>query len=145
MSYLALIYLFFSFSAFATSTWQEKTKLVLPSPLQEFIPGKTKLKDIEKKIGKAKLIKGTKYYWEFDELKYALELTIQSKTLKSIHFTFVKNKPSLDLIKDSIQIQKFTPHPKVGKSTGRLLKLEENGSELIIDPVSKTIYSVRLP
>lgn len=145
MSYIALFSFLFSFAVFAAPTWQEKTKSTLPAPLQEFIPGKTKLKDIEKRIGKAQQIKGTKYYWEFDKFKYALELTIQSKTLKSMHFTFTKDKPHIDLIQNVIQIQKFTPYPKEGKSTGRYLKLEENGSELIIDPVSKTIYSVRLP
>lgn len=119
--------------------------MVLPAPLKEFTPGKTKLYEIEKKLGKAKLIKGSKYYWEFEGLKYALELTIESKTLKSMHFTFVDQKPDLKILGDNIPLPKFTPYPREGKSLGRFLKLEENGSELIIDPVSKTIYSVRLP
>jgi hypothetical protein len=145
MTYLGLFYLLFSLSAFSASSWQEEVKMVLPAPLKEFTPGKTKLQEVEKKLGKAKLVKGSKYYWEFEGFKYALELTIKSKTLKSMHFTFVENKPDLKILKDNIPLQKFTPFPKEGKSLGRYLKYQENGSELIIDPISKTIYSVRLP
>jgi hypothetical protein len=91
-------------------------------------------------LGKAHLVKGTKLYWERDGLKYALELTVKSKILKSMHYTFTGTKPSLELLKGSINLKNFKPHQK-----GRFLKLEDKGSELIIDPISKTIYSVRLP
>lgn len=132
--------LFFCLHSFAASTWQEQVKSTLPPALQEFVAGKTTLTEIEKSIGKAQLVKGSKYYWERDGLKYALELTVKSKILKSMHYTFTGTKPSLELLKGTINLKNFKPHQKE-----RFLKLEDKGSELIIDPISKTIYSVRLP
>jgi hypothetical protein len=132
--------LFLCLNSFAASTWQEQVKSTLPPALREFIPGKTTLLEIEKSIGKAQLVKGSKYYWERDRVKYALELTIKSKTLNSMHFTFTGTKPSLELLQGKINLKDFKPHQK-----GRFLKLEDKGSELIIDPIGKTIYSVRLP
>lgn len=131
--------LFFCLHSHAASAWQEQVKSALPPALQEFVAGKTTLAEIEKNLGKAQLVKGPKYYWERDGLKYALELTFKSKILKSMHYTFTGTKPSLELL-GSINLKNFKPHQK-----GRFLKLEDKGSELIIDPISKTIYSVRLP
>ena len=115
------------------------------SPLQEFESGKTTLKDIEAKLGKAALTEGNKRYWKRDGLKYALELTFEHDTLQSLHYTFTGKKPSLDILKGSIDITKFAPYPASGKSAGRFLKLTDKNAELTIDPVSKTIQTVRLP
>ena len=145
MNRIGLIALFICLNVFATTSWQQEVKSLLPKPISEFKPRQTTLKEVEKNLGKAQHIQGSKYYWEKDGLKYALELTFESNVLTSLHYTFTGKKPDLMILQKHINLKNFTPYPKEGKSIGRFLKLQEQGSELIIDPVSKTIYSVRLP
>ncbi len=145
MNRIGFIALFICLNVFATTSWQQEVKSLLPKPISEFKPRQTTLKEVEKNLGKAQLVQGSKYYWEKDGLKYALELTFESNVLTSLHYTFTGKKPDLMILHKHINVKNFTPYPKEGKSTGRFLKLQEQGSELVIDPVSKTIYSVRLP
>ena len=145
MNRIGLIALFICLNVFATTSWQQEVKSLLPKPISEFRPGQTTLKEVEKNLGKAHHIQDSKYYWEKDGLKYALELTFESNILTSLHYTFTGKKPDLMILKKHINLKNFTPYPKEGKSIGRFLKLQEQGSELVIDPVSKTIYSMRLP
>ncbi len=145
MNRIGLIALFICLNVFANSSWQQEVKTFLPKPISEFKTRQTTLTEVEKNLGKAQHIQGTRYYWEKDGLKYALELTFESNVLTSLHYTFTGKKPDLILLQKHINLKNFTPFPTEGKSIGRFLKLEEKGSELIIDPVSKTIYSVRLP
>ncbi|MBA2406207.1 MAG: hypothetical protein H0V66_15635 [Bdellovibrionales bacterium] len=132
-----------TFNTLAAAGWQQTVRSLLPSPLLDFTPGKTSLKQVEKKLGKAQLVQGSNYYWERNGLKYAIELTFKNKLLQSMHFTF-SDKPKVEILKEEIKIKDFRPYPQAGKSTGRFLKLIQNGDELIIDPISKTIYSVKL-
>ena len=145
MNRIGFIALFICLNVFATTSWQQEVKSLLPKPISEFKPRQTTLKEVEKNLGKAQHIQDSKYYWEKDGLKYALELTFESNVLTSLHYTFTGKKPDLMILHKHINVKNFTPYPKEGKSFGRFLKLQEQGSELIIDPVSKTIYSVRLP
>ena len=145
MNRTGLIALLICLNVFASTSWQQVVQSVLPQPISEFRPGKTTLKEVEKNLGKAQHIQESKYYWEKDGLKYALELTFESNILTSLHYTFTGKKPDLMILHKHINLKNFTPYPKEGKSIGRFLKLQDQGSELIIDPVSKTIYSVRLP
>lgn len=142
---LAIVLLLLSFNSFAGSSWQEEVKSLLPPPLSTFVSGTTTLKDVTKALGKAQLVNGSKHYWEQGGLKYALEITFKANKISSINYTFTGKRPELKILLDKIKLEEFTPHPTSGKSAGRFLKLQENGAELILDPLSKTIYSVRLP
>ena len=119
--------------------WEGKLQSILPSPLNQFKIGKTNLKEVESKIGKAHLVEGSKNYWEKDGLKYALVLNFKNKTLKSISYTFTKNKPSLDLFRNELKSAKL-----ISKESKYLI-LKNKTSALMIDPISKTVYSVRFP
>ena len=142
---LAMLLLFLSLNSLAATSWQEEAKSLLPPPLSAFTSGVTTLATVEKALGKAQLVNGSKHYWERDGLKYALEITFKSKRLTSLHFTFTGNRPSFEKILKKVDLKKFGPHPTDGKSAGRYLKFNEKNSEIILDPLSKTVYSVRLP
>ena len=140
-----LILLLLPFTLFASTTWRNSAQRLLPDPLQKFELHKTSLSEVEKKLGTADLIEGNKYYWEKDGLKYALQLTFnQKKILKTLHYTFTKDAPSVDKVIEQIDLKKFGPHPAEGRSIGRFLITREKDGELIIDPVSKTIHTVKL-
>jgi hypothetical protein len=142
---LAMLVLFLSFNTLAETSWQEEVKSLLPPPLSTFTAGVTTLDTVQKSLGKAQLVNGSKYYWERGGLKYALEISFKSKKLSSIHFTFTGNRPSFENVIKKVNLKNFAPHPSKGKSAGRFLKYKEKNSELTLDPLSKTIYSVRLP
>ncbi len=141
---LAMLLLLLSLNS-ADTSWQEEVKSLLPPPLSAFTAGVTTLATVEKALGKAQLVNGSKHYWERDGLKYALEMTFKSKKLSSLHYTFTGNRPSFINVIKKIDLKDFGPHPSSGRSAGRFLKYKEKSSELILDPLSKTIYSVRLP
>lgn len=133
-----------SSSAFAASVLKDKVHDLLPSPLKEFTTHKTPLSEVEKKLGKAHLIEGNDYFWEKDGLKYALKLSFDNKfVLDSIHYTFVTNKPKLETL-GTLDTKKLEPYTSGGKSSKYLI-LRENKSEVVIDPLEKSIYSVKVP
>lgn len=138
------IIFFFTFSVLASSALKENLQGILPSPIKNFNIKSTSLSEVEKSLGKAHLVEGSKHYWERDGLKYALELSFDNKLiLKSIHFTFTGKRPSLKEA-GNINTKKLTPYPEKGKASGRFLVLKESDSELVIDPLSKTIHTVKI-
>lgn len=133
-----------SSSAFAGLALKDKVHDLLPSPLKEFKTHKTTLSEVEKKLGKAHLIEGSDYYWEKDGLKYALKLSFDNKfLLDSIHYTFVTGKPKLEKL-GTLDTKNLEPYVSGGKSS-KYMVLKENKSEVVIDPLDKTIYSVKVP
>lgn len=136
--------IFIGTSAYAGTTWKDKAHELLPTPLNAFQTHKTTLSEVEKKLGKAHLVEGQDYYWERDGLKYALKLSFDNKyLLHTIHYTFVNDKPKLEKL-GKIDTKKLEPYLSSGKSTSFML-LKENNSEVVIDPLNKNIYSVKLP
>lgn len=141
-----LIFLIFTLSsAFAApTTLKDKAHDLLPSPLKDFKTHKTTLSEVEKKLGRAQLIDGNDYFWEKDGLKYALKLSFDNKfLLDSIHYTFAGEKPKLEKL-GSFDSKKLEPYLSGGK-TSKYMVLKENKSEVVINPLDKTIYSVKLP
>lgn len=135
---LALLLL--TFNLYAASSWSDKAHDLLPPPLKSFTLRKTSLSEVEKVLGKASLNEGQKYYWEREGFKYALELSFNNKfILETIHYTFTGEKPSLDKI-GKIDVKKLTPKDKSG---GKFFMLKEKDSEVTIDPVSRTIQTVK--
>lgn len=117
---------------------------LLPAPLSEFTLQRTTLKEVEKKLGRADLVEGNKYYWEREGLKYALELSFDKKsTLQSIHFTFTSHRPSVEKL-NLKDVSALKPYPTTGRSAGRFLLHKEKNTEVMIDPISKTIHTVKL-
>lgn len=141
---LLILSIFISSSVFAGVALKEKAHDLLPSPLKEFKTHKTTLSEVEKKLGKAHLIEGNDYYWEKDGLKYALKLSFDNKyLLDTIHYTFVTEKPQLEKL-GAIDTKKLEPYVSSGK-TSKYMVLKENKSEVVIDPLDKTVYSVKVP
>lgn len=136
--------IFAASTTFAASTLKERAPKLLPTPLNELITHKTTLSEVEKKIGKAHFIEGSDYFWERDGFKYALKLSFNNKyLLDSIHYTFASEKPSLDKL-GKIDTKKLVPYSSNGKET-RYMVLKENNLEVVIDPLTKNIYSVKVP
>lgn len=116
----------------------------LPSPLSKIVLGKTSHEEIEKLLGKAALSEGDKSYWEYEGFKYSLQVSFKNKIAESFHYTFSKSKPELQLVKKYIDMKKLKAFPREGASAGKFLKDETPKGSLVIDPLSKTIYSVEL-
>lgn len=129
--------------AYAGTSLRDKTQDLLPSPLNGFETHKTTLSEVEKKLGKAHLVEGSDYYWEKDGLKYALKLSFNNKfQLDVIHYTFASEKPKLEKL-GQIDTKKLEPYVSSGKTTSYMV-LKENNSEVVIDPLNKNIYSVKM-
>jgi hypothetical protein len=127
--------------AFASS---EKIKTLLPSPLHSFELHKSKIFEVEKELGPAELKEKQAHYWSRGGLKYALKITFDNDgVLKSIDYTFTEKWPELKKL-GKIDTKKIVPYPINGKSAGRFLLYKEKGGEVLIDPVTKTIQSVKL-
>ncbi|MBY0517191.1 MAG: hypothetical protein K2P81_09795 [Bacteriovoracaceae bacterium] len=124
------------------ATWRESTVKLLPPELQTFKSGVTTLKDIEAKLGKAALVKGSKHYWVYEKFEYALEVDFKNEKMDGMHFTFPHERPSLKTIAKFIPIKKFLP---ASEAPTRLLRYKDKEGALTIDMASQTIYSVRLP
>lgn len=130
--------------AYAGTSWKDKAHDLLPNPLKAFETHKTTLSEVERKLGKASLVEGNDYYWERDGFKYALKLSFDNKfLLNTIHYTFVAEKPKLEKL-GKIDTKKLEPYVSSGKSTSYMV-LKENNSEVVIDPLNKNIYSVKIP
>jgi hypothetical protein len=121
-----------------------KIKVLLPSPLNSFELHKTKLSEVEKKLGPAALKENENHYWVRGGLKYALKLSFdQNGVLQSLDYTFTEKRPSLESL-GKIDTKKILPYPLDGKSAGRFLLYKEKGSEVLIDPGTHTVQSVKL-
>jgi hypothetical protein len=143
MKTLFLLY-FIGTCAYAGNALKDKAHDLLPAPLNTFETHKTTLSEVEKKLGKPDLSEGSDSYWEKDGLKYALKLSFDNKfRLNSIHYTFVSEKPKLEKL-GAIDTKKLEPYISSGKVTKYML-LKENNSEVVIDPLNKNIYSVKIP
>ncbi len=124
------------------ATWRESTVKLLPPELQAFQSGVTTLKDIETKLGKAALVKGSKHYWVYEKFEYALEVDFKEDKMNGLHFTFPHQRPSIESVAKFIPLKKFLPASEAPK---RLLRYKDKEGALTIDIASQTIYSVRLP
>jgi hypothetical protein len=135
--------LFLSMSLHAQE-WRKTIIEKLPSPLNQFEIGKTKLADVTKTLRVADLIEGDKHYFEFQDFKYALQLIYKDDVLTSLNFTFQNQKPDLAELGKFLEKDKLKSHPESGAAAGRYLKAEHEKGKLIIDPLTKKIYSVEL-
>jgi hypothetical protein len=124
------------------ATWSERAVKLLPSELQTFQSGVTTLKDIESKLGKAALVKGSKRYWVYEKFEYALEVDFKDDKMNGMHFTFSRERPSIESIAKLIPLKKFLP---ASEAPTKLLRYKDKEGALTIDMASQTIYSVRLP
>ncbi len=140
-AFFALSAFLFSINAFSKISWKEYVYSKLPEPIR-FIKIKTDLKSVEKNIGKAQLVEKNKHYYELEGFKYSLEIIYQNKGVKEFSYTFMGNRPSIDTLE--LETAKLTSYLPTGKSGGRFLKFEDKDGEIIIDAVSKNIYSVRI-
>jgi len=120
------------------SSWEDKLRATLPAPLNAAIIGKSTIKELESRMGKPHLVEGSKRYWIKDGLKYAVVLTFKNNKLSTIHYTFTSNKPSVDIIYADISKKSFEPY-----NTTYFIHRSAS-TEVVIDPNSKTIYSVRI-
>jgi len=71
-------------------------------------------------------------------VKYAVVLTFKKEKLSSIHYTFTEEKPSLESVYKDINQSKLEPY------NTRYLIHRSPSSDVVIDPDSKKIYSVRI-
>lgn len=95
-------------------------------------------------MGKPALVEKENHYWVRGGLKYALKLSFdQNGILKAIDYTFTEKWPALEKL-GPIDSKKLLPYPTDGKSAGRFLLYKEKGSEVLIDPITKTIQGVKL-
>lgn len=141
---ILLFLLLLSFEISAGVSLRETLQSLLPQPISELKVHKTSLREVEQALGKPDLKEAQNLYWERDGLKYALKLTFNKKNvLTSIHYTFTRNKPSVEKNLE-IDSDKLTPYPAQGKSAGRFLLLKEKDTEVTIDPISKTIHTVKI-
>lgn len=129
MKYVGFLVLI-SFSLMASSL--ERVTSHLPQEIRKLSLRKTSPKDAEKILGKANHIVGKKYYWERSGLKYALELTFDDQQkLSTLHYTFTGKRPHIE-----VDTQKLVP-------AGKYFRVKENNYELMVDPLAKTLYSVK--
>lgn len=139
MAKVLFFLLFFSASLFAQSDLAREAKKLLPREIQELTLKKTSSNEAEKILGKPHLVEGSKHYWEVKGFKYGLELSFdKNKKLQSIHYTFTGEKPPLTKL-PKFDSEKLTP------LSSTLMKLKDNGCEVVIDVPKKTISSVRFP
>ena len=138
-------FLFFSFATvWATSSLKNKALVLLPPPLNQFEMHKTTLTEVETKLGKASLVEGNHYYWEKEGLKYAVKLSFNNKfVLDTLHYTFQSEKPEVEKL-GKIDTKKLEPYISSGKPT-KYMVLKEKELEVVIDPVFKKVYSVKIP
>jgi hypothetical protein len=125
-----------------TTSLKSKIHQSLPIPLQFIEMGKTQMNDVEKKLGKAALIEINKHYYDLDGFKYSLEITYKNKRVTQVYFTFTKNRPSFENF--NIDKKDLSSYPTSGGAAGRFLKYQEIDGEIIIDPIEKNIYAVRI-
>jgi hypothetical protein len=117
---------------------EAKLRAALPAPLDKAQLGKTTIGDLEAKMGKPDLIEGSKRYWIKNGLKYAVVLSFKKDKLSSIHYTFTEGKPSLESIYSDLKQSALEPY------NTRYLIHRSPSAEVVIDPTSKKIYSVRI-
>ncbi len=134
------LFLLVSYALAAETLPQGRLQTLLPAPLNEFKINSTTISQIEGRLGKAHLVEGQDYYWEQNKLKYAIKITLdQNKTLTSIHYTFTKKRPSIKELGE-IDSKKFTPSP----TQKNYYQFNEKSGEVILEPLTKTIYSVKI-
>ncbi len=133
-----------SISELRAQSWRESIIKKLPAPLEKIEIGKTTQGEVEKLIGKPALDEGDKKYWEFHQFKYSLELTFKNNVIQSLNFTFSKDRPDLKDFLRFLDLKKMKLYPEKGPSAGKFLKDSQLRGDLLIDIVSKKIYSVEL-
>jgi hypothetical protein len=125
-----------------TTSLKSKIHQTLPTPLQFIELGKTQLNDVEKKLGKAALVEKNKHYYDLDGFKYSLEITYHNKKVEQVYFTFTKNRPTIENF--NFDKKDLSSYPVSGGAAGRFLKYQDSDGEIIIDPIEKNIYAVRI-
>ena len=145
LRFIAIVLSFlFIISALAEVALSHKLIPLLPEKIARVQINKSSKLDVEKIMGKPDLIENNKYYYEVDGLKYGLELSFEQDKLRELHFTFVKNKPAIEKLKFKFDTAELVPFPRSGASSGRYFLLSKPDAEMVIDPISHTIYSIRI-
>jgi hypothetical protein len=137
MRLILLCFLFISSLAQA-DIWETKAHAILPAPLRELIIGKSTIEAAKKNLGKPGLVEDQKYFWEENNFKYAVVLTFNKKVLQSIHYTFTKHAPKIDVLEIDSNDKNFESY------NSKYLRLKKNSREIVIDPIKRTIYSVKI-
>lgn len=141
---LAFIVLSQSLYAEKAEGWKIPVSRLLPSPLEQIKVKSSTKTDIEKILGKPALIEGQKYYYAQGGFKYSLEITFNKSVVKEFHYTFLTPRPPVNPADLKIEVSKLTPFPATGGAAGKYQKYSDADGELVLDPVSKTLYSVRI-
>ena len=123
--------------------WSQKINSFLPKAVAKIEIKKSHRSDIEKFLGKANLIEGDKNYYELDGFRYALEIVFKQDIVSEFSYTFIKNRPTFKELKLNLDLKKLSPYPK-SVSSSRYFQHSDSEGDIVIDPISKDIYSVRL-
>ncbi|MGZ3789300.1 MAG: hypothetical protein ACXVLQ_12300, partial [Bacteriovorax sp.] len=121
----------------ANENWTNYVTALLPSPIQKIKLKKSHLKDVEKLIGKAALVEKNKHYYEHNGFKYALVITYELDIVSQLSFTFSPEQPSLGEM--TFPSKSLAPYPLSEK----YLRYSDKSGELVINPVDKTLFSVK--
>ena len=143
---LLLMTLVISQSLYAekSSGWKIPVLRLLPAPLEQLKIKVTTKAEVEKILGKPALIEGSKYYYAQGGFKYSLEITFEKTVVKEFHYTFLTPRPPVNPTELNISVDKLTPFPGSGGAAGKYQKYSDADGELVLDPVGKTLYSVRI-
>lgn len=139
--FIAASVLIVSLSTKAEASWQNYLHSQIPLPLKFLLVKKTKLKEVEKQLGKASLVEKNKHYYEQGGFKYSLEIVYSNDVVQEVSYTFINNRPDFGSLK--VNLNKLTNYPTSGGAAGRYLKYADKFGEVIVDPIERNIYSVR--
>lgn len=135
-----LLGLSLSFSAWGA--WVDEARKLLPPELRPFKSGVTTLQEVEGKLGKPALVKGSKRYWVYQGFEYALELDFKGDKVAGLHFTFPGRGPQLGALAKELKLSRFHPAKEAPK---KFLRFEDKSGALTVDMAAQTVHSVRLP
>lgn len=133
-----LIFILWASQALALS-WQEKLKELMPEKLRFITIQKTTLAEVEAQIGKAALVRDSKYYWVYQGFEYALELKVKNKVVEGLHFTFPKMGPSVDVLR--LDPANYKESSLAGS---RYMDYHDVGGSISIDLTTQSISVIRI-
>jgi hypothetical protein len=141
MNILLILISFLSFNTYAKD-WKKVIVKKLPPPIAEIEINKTTLSTIEKSLGKAQLVEKEKHYYEVSGFKYGLEITYKNKKVSQYSYTFVKNRPSI--VELNLKLEDFSSYNPQNLAHAKFLHSADSEGEIIIDPVQKNVYSIKV-
>ena len=111
---------------------------ILPASIAKIKIKTTTAAEVEKLLGKPALIEKNKHYYEQNGFKYSLEIIYDNNLVREFSYTFASPKPVFDRTKIAIDMDALS------SSSGRYFKYSDEAGDLVIDPVRKSLYSVRI-